>query len=85
MRLLSLPVSRGGRLDLPLVSLCFCPDFDLLNCFCDFEERHNNGKPTPKKFKDCASLLFRGFIIANTYASSMSSWVSYRFEIDSWY
>ena len=26
IRLLSLPVSRGGRLDLPLVWLCFCPD-----------------------------------------------------------
>ena len=38
IRLLSLPVSRGGRLDLPLVWLCFCPDFDILNCFCDFEE-----------------------------------------------
>ena len=36
-------------------------------------------KPTPKKFKDGANLLFRGLIIANTYASSMRSRVSYRF------
>ena len=45
IRLLSLPVSSGGRLDLPLVCLCFCPDFDILNCFCDFEERHKNINP----------------------------------------
>ena len=45
IRLLSLPVSRGGRLDLPLVRLCFCPGFDILNCFCDFEERHKNINP----------------------------------------
>ena len=41
IRFLSPPVSRGGRLDLPLVWLCFCPEFDILNCSCDFEERHN--------------------------------------------
>ena len=37
IRLISVPMSRGGRLDLPLVWICFCPDFDVLNCFCDFE------------------------------------------------
>ena len=44
IRLLSLPVSRGERLDLPLIWLCFCPDFDALNGFCDFLECHNNIK-----------------------------------------
>ena len=39
-------------------------------------------KPTPKKFKGGANLLFRGLIIANTYASSMRSRVSFRFQID---
>ena len=39
-------------------------------------------KPTPKKFKGGANLLFRGLIIANTYASSMRSLVSFRFQID---
>ena len=29
IRLLSMPVSRGGRLDLPPVWLCFCPDFNI--------------------------------------------------------
>ena len=30
-------------------------------------------KPTPKKFKDGANLLFRELIIANTYASKVRS------------
>ena len=30
-------------------------------------------KPTPKKFKDGANLLFRELLIANTYASKVSS------------
>ena len=42
-------------------------------------------KPTPKKFKDGANLLFRGLIIANTYALSMYRGVSYRCQIDSSY
>ena len=42
-------------------------------------------KPTLKKFKDGANLLFRGLIIANKYASSIRSRVSYRFQIDSSY
>ena len=42
-------------------------------------------KPTPKKVKDGANLLFRGLIIANKYASSIRSRVSYRFQIDSSY
>ena len=76
-------MSRDGRLDLPLVWLCFCPKFDILNCSCDFEERHNYINPHQlKKFKGGANLLFRGLIIANTYASSMRSRVSFRFQID---
>ena len=51
VRLLSLQVSRGGRLDLPLGWLCFCPDLDILNCFCDFEERHNNINPSQRNSK----------------------------------
>ena len=42
-------------------------------------------KPTPKNLKDGANLLFRRLLIANTYASSMRSRVSYRFQIDSSY
>ena len=42
-------------------------------------------KPTPKKFKDGANLLFRGLIIANTYALCMYRGVSYRCQIDSSY
>ena len=43
-------------------------------------------KPTAKKFKGGANLLFRGLIIANMNASSMQhSRVSYRFQIDSLY
>ena len=42
-------------------------------------------RSTRTSFKDGANLLFRGLIIANTNASSMSSWVSYRFQIDSSY
>ena len=60
IRLLSLPVSRGGRLDLPLVKLCFCPDFDILNCFCDFEERHNNINPHQRNSKMAPIYYFAG-------------------------
>ena len=42
-------------------------------------------KPTPKKFKEGANLLFRGLIIANAYASSVRNRVSYHFQIDSLY
>ena len=84
VRLLSLQVSRGGRLDLPLGWLCFCPDFDILNCFCMWLWRTSQQyKPTPKKFNDGANLLFRGLIIANKHASSIRSRVGYRFQIDS--
>ena len=51
IRLLSLQVSRGGRLDLPLGWLCFCPDLDILNCFCNFKERHNNINPHQRNSK----------------------------------
>ena len=83
IRLLSLPVSRSGRLDLPSGWLCFCPDFDILNCFCMWLWRTSQQyKPTPKKFNDGANLLFRGLIIANKHASSIRSRVGYRFQID---
>ena len=60
IRLLSLPVSRGGRLDLPLVRLCFCPDFDILNCFCGFEQRHNNINPQQRNSKMAPIYYFVG-------------------------
>ena len=60
VRLLSLPVSRGGRLDLPLVWLCFCPDFDILDCFCDFEKRHNNTNPHQRNSKMATIYYFAG-------------------------
>ena len=60
IRLLSLPVSRGRRLDLPLGWLCFCPDFDILNCFCDFEERHNYIKPHQRNSKMAQIYYFAG-------------------------
>ena len=85
IRLLSLQVSRGGRLDLPLGWLCFCPDLDILNCFCNFKERHNNINPHQRNSKMAQIYWFRGLIIANTYASSIRSRVSYRFQIDSSY
>ena len=56
---LSLPVSRGKRLDLPLVWLCFCPDFDILNCFCDFEKRHNNTNPHQRNLKTGQLIISR--------------------------
>ena len=60
IRLLSLPVSRGGRLDLPLVWLCFCPYFDILNCFCNFKERHNNINPHQRNSKMASINYFAG-------------------------
>ena len=56
----SLPVSRGGRLDLPLVWLCFCPKFDILNCSCDFEERHNYINPHQRNSKVVPIYYFAG-------------------------
>ena len=58
IRLLSLPLSRGGRLDFSSVWLCICPDFDILICLCDLEgmsQQYKPSKPTPKKFKDGAN------------------------------
>ena len=60
IRLLSLPVSRGGSLDLPLVWLCFCPEFDILNCSCDFQERHNNINPHQRNSKVVPIYYFAG-------------------------
>ena len=48
IRLLSLPLSRGGRLDFSSVWLCICPYFDILICLCDLEEYHNStDRPNP--------------------------------------
>ena len=47
IRLLSLLVSRGGRLDLPLLWLCWL-----------WRTSQQEYKPTPKKFKDGANLVF---------------------------
>ena len=61
IRLFPLPVSRGKRLVLPLVWLCFCADIDILNCFCDFKKmkrRSQQHKPRPKKFKDGALYFY---------------------------
>ena len=60
IRLLSLPVSRGGRLDLPLVWLCFCPYFDILNCFCNCKERHNNIYPHQRNSNMASVYSFAG-------------------------
>ena len=60
IRLLWLPVSRGGRLDLPLVWLCLCPNFNILNCFCGFEERHNNINPHQRNSKMAPIYYFAG-------------------------
>ena len=57
----------------------FLPWFWHLSLFLRLWRTSQQYKPTPKKFKDGANLLFRGLIIANTYASSMRSRVSYRF------
>ena len=63
----------------------FLPWFWHFKLFLWLSRTSQKYKPTPKNFKDGANLLFRGLIIANTYASSISSWVSYRFQIDSSY
>ena len=81
IRLFPLPVSRGKRLVLPLVWLCFCPDIDILNCFCDFEKMKGRSNLDQRNSKMAPYI----FIIANTYASSMCSRVSYPFQIYSSY
>ena len=81
IRLFPLPVSRGKRLVLPLVWLCFCPDIDILNCFCDFEKMKRRSNLDQRNSKMAPYI----FIIANTYASSMCRWVSYPFQIYSSY
>ena len=63
----------------------FLPWFWHFKLFLWLSRTSQQYKPTPKNFKDGANLLFRGLVIANAYASSMSSWVSYRFQIDSSY
>ena len=44
---------------LPLVCLCFCPGSDILNCFCDFQERPNNINPRQR-----ISKRWRQFVIS---------------------
>ena len=51
--------------------------FIVLGHQCKTSQRY---KPTPKKFKEGANLLFRGLIIANTYASSVRNRVSCHFQ-----
>ena len=53
--------------------------------FCDFEERHHNINPHQRNSKMTPIYHFTGSVIANTYASSMRSRVSYRFQINSSY
>ena len=57
----------------PFSLTLFLPWIWHFQCSGDFEERHNNINPNQGKFKGGANLLFRGLIIANTYASSMRS------------
>ena len=61
------------------------PDGFRLKLFLRLWRTSQQYKPTAKKFKDGANLLFRGLIIANMYVSRMRSCVSYRFQIDSSY
>ena len=63
----------------------FLPWFWHFKLFLGLWRTSQQYKPTPMKFINGAYLLFRGLIIANTYASSMLSRVSYRFEINSSY
>ena len=74
---------KRRKVGYPFSLTFFCPDFDILNFFATL--KNLSKKLTSKKFKDDANLLFRGLIIANTYAPSMRSRVSYRFQIDSSY
>ena len=61
VRLFPLQVSRGKRLVLPLVWICFCPDIDISNCFCDFwKERHNNINPHQRSSKLAPYYYFAG-------------------------
>ena len=63
----------------------FLPWFWHFKLFLRLWRTSQQYKPTPKKFKDGANLLFRGLIIANMYALSMYRWVSYRCQSDSSY
>ena len=63
----------------------FLPSFWYFKLFLRLSKTSQQCKPTSKKFQDGANLLFRGVIIADAYASSMHSRVSYRFQIDSSY
>ena len=68
----------------PLVCLCFSALIWHYKLFLRLSRTSQQYKPTPKKFKHGATLLFRGLMMENTQASSMRSRVSYRFQIDSW-
>ena len=52
----------------PLSLTLFLPWFWHFKLFLQLWKTSRQYKPTPKKFKDGANLLFRGHIIANTYA-----------------
>ena len=64
---LSLPVSRQ-KVGSPFSLTLFLPWFWHFKLFLRLWKTSQQYKPTPKKFKDGANLLFRGLIIANTYA-----------------
>ena len=66
----------------PFSLTLFLPWFWHFKLFLRLWRTSQQYKPTPKKFKDGANLLFRGLIIANTYALSMHRRVSYRCQID---
>ena len=83
INLLSLPVSRGGKLDLPLVWICFYPVLGIVNCFCDFENRHNNLSLHQRILK-MAPIYYFAAQKTNMYTSSMRSRVSYRFIVYGW-
>ena len=59
IRLLSLPVSRGGRLDLPLMWLLFLPWFAPFKLFLWLWRTSQQYKPTLKKFKDGSVIVFK--------------------------
>ena len=69
----------------PFSLTLFLPWFWHFKLFLRLWRTSQQYKPTPKKFKDGANLLFRGLIIANTYALSKYRRVSYRCQIDSSY
>ena len=64
----------------PFSLTLFLPWFWHFKLFLRLWKTSQQYKPTPKKFKEGANLLFRGLIIANTYASSVRNRVSCHFQ-----